>query len=85
MEKKMQTTIAYVGRMEKNTETSMVYWGFIGIMEKNMETTIVYTEYSLQFGTPGTLKEDLLCRSPKKSGRMLDTNSFRKRNPDAKP
>ena len=27
--------------MEKNMETTKVYWGFLGIMEKKMEATIV--------------------------------------------
>ena len=31
--------------MEKNMETTIVYWGYIGIMEKKMETTIVYWGY----------------------------------------
>ena len=28
--------------MEKQMETTTVYWGYIGIMEKQMETTTVY-------------------------------------------
>ena len=33
------------GIMEKNMETTIVYWVYIGIMEKKMETTIVYFVY----------------------------------------
>ena len=36
----------YDGIMEKNMETTIVYWDYNGIMEKNMETTIVYWGYN---------------------------------------
>ena len=32
-----------MGIMEKNMETTIVYWSYIGIMQKNMETTICPT------------------------------------------
>ena len=35
----------YIGIMEKNMETTIVYRGYIGIMDKKMETTIVYRGY----------------------------------------
>ena len=35
----------YVGTLEKNLETTIVYWGYIGIMETRMETTTVYWGY----------------------------------------
>ena len=31
--------------MEKEMETTIVYWGYIGIMEEEMETTIAYWGY----------------------------------------
>ena len=31
--------------MEKQRETTIVYWGCIGIVEKEMETTIAYWGY----------------------------------------
>ena len=31
--------------MEKEMETTTVYWCYIGIMEKKMETTVVYSGY----------------------------------------
>ena len=36
--------------MEKQMETTIVYWGYIGMMEKNMETTIMglYRDYGGQ-------------------------------------
>ena len=48
MEKKMETTIVYLGYiriMEKKMATTIVYWGYIRIMEKKMATTIVYLGY----------------------------------------
>ena len=34
------------GIMEKEMETTIVYWGYIGVMEKKMETTIVLSQYN---------------------------------------
>ena len=31
--------------MDKQMDTTLVYWGFIGIMEEKMETTIMYWGY----------------------------------------
>ena len=31
--------------MEKNMQTTIVYWGYAGMMEKKMESTIVYWGY----------------------------------------
>ena len=30
----------YIGVMERNMQTTIIYWGYIGIMEKKMEATI---------------------------------------------
>ena len=35
----------HIGIMQKEMETTIVYWGYIGIMEKKMETTIAYWSY----------------------------------------
>ena len=43
MEKNMETTIVYWGSSNKSENSSIIVsWGHIGIIEKNMETTIVY-------------------------------------------
>ena len=34
--------VGYIGIMENNMETPIVYRDYIGIMEKKMETTILY-------------------------------------------
>ena len=41
---------SYIGIMEKQMETTTVYWGYFGIMEKKMETTIVYWGYVVEVG-----------------------------------
>ena len=67
----------YVGILEKNVETTIVYWGYIGIMETRMETTIVSWGYigglSERFRWP-TYKQNssssiALCVAPSCAGR----------------
>ena len=52
--------------MEKEMETTVVYWGYIGIMEKKMETTIV-SRASQKWEVIGTvdirvIMQEALCR-----------------------
>ena len=41
MFRKCAVILGFIGIMENQMETTIVYWGFIGIMEKKMEATIV--------------------------------------------
>ena len=36
--------------MQKNIETTIVYWGYIGIMESKMATTVAYWENGTENG-----------------------------------